>query len=123
MARRALLVVVASALVVSGCNAGIVAVPTVQTILAADEDAVGSLGGVIRVNPATGAQTVVSSGVNFVEPTGIAIAANGDILVADPSAFGGGGGGGPGAPMIGGQTVGSFRGGLLVAPRGSTMAA
>ena len=76
MARRALFAVVASALVVSGCNAGIVSVPTLPagTILVADEDAfAGSLGGVIRVNPTTGVQTEVSSGVNFVDPTGIAV--------------------------------------------------
>ncbi|TLZ82898.1 MAG: hypothetical protein E6K11_00865 [Methanobacteriota archaeon] len=73
MARRALFAVVASALVVGGCNAGIVSVPTLQTILVADEDAFGGSGGVIRVDPTTGAQTVVSSGGNFVDPVGIAV--------------------------------------------------
>src|SRR2546426_1907709 len=107
MARRALLVVVASALVVSGCNAGIVSVPTLQTILVADEDAFGGSGGVIRVNPTTGAQTVVSSSGNFVEPTAIAIAGNGDILIADPNALGGGGGGIPGDPPPGAPKGGS----------------
>src|SRR2546425_6432013 len=106
MARRVLLVVVASALVVSGCNAGIVSVPTLQTILVADEDAFGGAGGGIRVNPTTGAQTVVSSSGNFVEPTAIAIAVNGDILIADRNAFGGAGGveradPPPGAPPVG----------------------
>src|SRR3989454_12424420 len=117
MARRALLAVVASALVVSGCNAGTGSVPAAPggTILVADEAAFGGLGGVIRVNPATGAQTVVSSGVNFVEPTGIAIAANGDILVADPSAFGGGGGGGSGGSSHRGPGAG-FPGGELLYP-------
>src|SRR2546426_10927192 len=125
MARRALLAVVASALVVSGCNAGTGSVPAAPggTILVADEAAFGGLGGVIRVNPATGAQTVVSSGVNFVEPTGIAIAANGDILVADPSAFGGGGGVIRVDPTTGAQTVGSFGGGFLCPPPRAAVAA
>jgi len=43
-------------------------------------------GGVIRVNPATGAQTVVSSEGHFRSPAGVAIAANGDLLVVDPDA-------------------------------------
>ncbi len=34
---------------------------------------VSNLGGVIRVDSSTGAQTVISSGGNFVQPTGIAI--------------------------------------------------
>jgi hypothetical protein len=58
----------------------------------------GAGGGVIRVNPVTGARTTVSEnsspsgGPSFVDPFGIALAANGDILVADQNAFGGGGG-------------------------------
>src|SRR2546427_12225835 len=118
MARRALLAVVASALVVSGCNAGIVSVPTLPagTILVADEDAFGGSGGVIRVNPTTGAQTVVSSGGNFVEPTAIAIAVNGDILIADRNAFGGGGGVIRVNSTTGAQTVVSSGGNFLNPP-------
>jgi hypothetical protein len=58
----------------------------------------GAGGGVIRVNPVTGARTTLSEnsspsgGPSFVDPFGIALAANGDILVADQNAFGGGGG-------------------------------
>ena len=74
MKRRVLLAVVASAVVVSGCNTGIVAVPTLPagTIVVTDR-AFGGGGGVIRVNPTTGAQTAVSSGGNFVDPFGIAV--------------------------------------------------
>ena len=67
-------------------------------ILVADPGAFGGSGGVIRVDPTTGARTTVSEntapagGPSFVEPRGIAVAANGDILVADLDAFGGNGG-------------------------------
>jgi hemolysin type calcium-binding protein len=67
-------------------------------ILVADYNAFGGTGGVIRVNPATGARTTVSEntmpagGPSFVEPVGVALEANGDILVADIHAFGGTGG-------------------------------
>ena len=66
-------------------------------ILIGDYNAFGGLGGVIRVSPVSGARTTVSEntapvgGPAFSNPSGIAVAANGDILVADPSAFGGGG--------------------------------
>jgi sugar lactone lactonase YvrE len=40
-------------------------------------------GGVIRVDPVTGGQTTVSSGGSFADPFGIAVEADGDILVAD----------------------------------------
>jgi sugar lactone lactonase YvrE len=43
----------------------------------------GFLGGIIRVDPITGAQTTISSGGNFVQPWGIAIDDNGDIVVVD----------------------------------------
>src|SRR5262249_36277144 len=52
-------------------------------IVVADPDAFGLAGGIIRVDPATGAQTLISSGGLFVDPTGIAITANGDIIVVD----------------------------------------
>jgi hypothetical protein len=42
---------------------------------------------VIRVDRATGAQTAVSLGGSLVDPSGIALEADGDILVADPEAF------------------------------------
>ncbi len=58
-------------------------------ILVADSSDFGGSAGVIRVDPETGAQTVVSSGGVFVNPAGIAIAANGDLLAADENTFGG----------------------------------
>ena len=45
-------------------------------------------GQVIRVNPATGAQTVASTGNFFSEPIGLALAPNGKLLVVDDNASG-----------------------------------
>jgi DNA-binding beta-propeller fold protein YncE len=45
------------------------------------------------VDPNTGAQTLVSQGQNFVQPSGVAFAKDGRILVSDTRAFQGGGGG------------------------------
>jgi DNA-binding beta-propeller fold protein YncE len=67
-------------------------------ILVADSDAFGGSGGVIRVDPSTGARTTVSSnsspagGPDFANPVGIAVQVNGQILVSDEDAFGGPGG-------------------------------
>jgi uncharacterized repeat protein (TIGR01451 family) len=52
-------------------------------ILAVDPGSVGGSGAVIRIDPATGVQTVVSSRGLFQEPSGIAIEADGNILVSD----------------------------------------
>src|SRR5919202_1152282 len=52
-----------------------------DALFVADRDAAGGSGGVIRVNPQTGAQTVVASGGAFVDPTGIALTPTGDLLV------------------------------------------
>ena len=49
-------------------------------------------GTVIRVKPDTGAQDTLASGGDLVNPTDVAIAPNGDVLVVDREAFGGGGG-------------------------------
>ena len=68
-------------------------------ILVADQQAFGGTGGVIRVNPLTGARSTLSAntspggGPAFVDPAGLAVAANGDILVVDPQAFPDAGGG------------------------------
>jgi hypothetical protein len=67
-------------------------------LLVADQNAFGGLGGVIRVDPATGARTTVSEntappgGPGFVDPFGITTEANGNILVSDQNAFSGPGG-------------------------------
>ena len=71
----------------------------------------------IRVDPATGAQTTVSSGGSFVNPLGIAVEADGDILVADADAFGGHGGAIRVDPATGAQTTVSA-GGSFVSPVG-----
>jgi sugar lactone lactonase YvrE len=74
-----------------------VAVEADGDILVADQGA-GGPAGVIRVDPATGARTLVSAngaprgGPNFADPSGVAVEADGDILVADENAFGGTGG-------------------------------
>ena len=55
-------------------------------ILVSDLGAFGDAGGVIRVDPATGAQATVSSGGLFAQNVGLALEADGDIVVADMSA-------------------------------------
>jgi hypothetical protein len=52
-------------------------------LLVVDHGAFGGGGGIIRVDPATGTQTVLASGGFFGDPLGIAIAADGDLLVVD----------------------------------------
>jgi hypothetical protein len=49
----------------------------------ADSECCGGQGGIIRVSPPSSSQSILSSGGHFAEPTGIAIARNGDIFVAD----------------------------------------
>jgi hypothetical protein len=67
-------------------------------IVVADSDAFGGGGGLIRVDPQTGARTKLSEnaspagGPDFVDPGGVVFAPDGAILVADGDAFGGGGG-------------------------------
>ncbi len=50
----------------------------------------GGTGSIFRIDPLTGSQTVISTGGNLIDPAGIVLDANGDILVADFQAFGGG---------------------------------
>jgi DNA-binding beta-propeller fold protein YncE len=85
-------------------------------LFVADSDIAGGLGGVIRVNPATGAQMVVASGGFFTDPIGIAFDSNGNLVLAD------GFSGGTGAvirvdPATGTQTVISA-GGFFARPVG-----
>ena len=66
-------------------------------ILVVDPDArdlngTAGVGGVIRVDPDTAEQTLLSSGNFFRNPTGIALDPDGRIVVADTAAFGGDGG-------------------------------
>jgi hypothetical protein len=60
-------------------------------ILVADANAFGFPGGVIHLDPATGAQTTVSSGGSFNFPVDVAVEADRDILITDAQAFGGAG--------------------------------
>ncbi len=68
-------------------------------VLVADLNAFGGPGGVIRVDPVTGARTTLSEnlaplgGPSFEDPSGIALDGNGDLLITDRSAFGGSSGG------------------------------
>jgi hypothetical protein len=61
---------------------GVAAAP--GDVLVADHDAFGGSGGVIRVDPATGARTALSAngapagGPDFVDPFGLALEADGD---------------------------------------------
>ena len=68
---------------------------------------------VIRVNPSTGALTTVSEGGSFNQPLGIAVEADGDLLVADQEAFGGPGGAIRVDPATGTQTTVSSGGSFL----------
>jgi hypothetical protein len=60
-------------------------------ILVADQDAFGGSGGLIRVDPVTGARTTLSEntsppgGPGFVNPSDVVLDGNGDILVVDTS--------------------------------------
>lgn len=60
------------------------------SILVAEQCLAGGAGGgrLIRVDPASGSRTVVSTGGDFVSPIGVAVEADGRIVVADANAFG-----------------------------------
>ena len=85
------------------------------TILVADRSAAGGTGALIAVDPATGAQQLVSSGGAFANPSGIAVEADGNIVVVDSDAFGGTGGVIRVTPSTGAQAT-ICAGGLLVNP-------
>jgi sugar lactone lactonase YvrE len=72
-------------------------------------------GQLILVDPATGTQTVISSGRFLSQPSGLAIDATGNLIVADQQAFGGGGGLIRVDPVTGQQTAISS-GGLFINP-------
>ncbi len=56
-------------------------------ILVVATPAAGGRPALFRLNPVTGAETIVSSGGSFVTLNGVAIEADGDILVTDLDAF------------------------------------
>ena len=99
-------------------------------ILVADPDALGGGGAIIRVDPHTGLQTIISSGGNFVDPYAIALEQNGTILVGELNAGDPAGSSGTPSsiirvdPFTGSQTVLSSGGylhsvfGIAVAPNG-----
>jgi outer membrane protein assembly factor BamB len=64
---------------------------TAGTIVVADPGAFGGGGGLIAVDPVSGRQTALARGGDFVDPSGVAITADGTIVVSDLSAFGDGG--------------------------------
>ena len=85
------------------------------TILVADRSALGGTGALISVDPLTGAQQVVSSGGDFVAPSGVAVEADGNVLVVDTEAFNGLGAMFRVDPATGVQTT-LTKGGLLEKP-------
>src|SRR5262245_29935514 len=71
-------------------------------------------GAVVRVNQTDGLQTVVSVGEAFRSPSGIALAANGDLLVADRTCCGNATGGVIRVNANGAQTIVSQENNFLV---------
>lgn len=76
--------------------------------------------GLVRVDPISGAQTPISTGGLFVKPNGIAVEADGNVLVSDFDGFGGTGKIIRVDPATGGQTV-VASGGSLVDPTGMVL--
>src|SRR5439155_24073131 len=52
-------------------------------IFVSDRDALGGNGAVIRLDRVTGVQTVISAGGNFIDPNGLALGADGFLMVSD----------------------------------------
>lgn len=95
-------------------------------IIVANHTGFSAPGSVIRIDPLTGQQEVISSGGFLENPTGIAVDINGDLLVADRGAnFGGSGRLVRVNSVTGAQTVLSSGGffvdpfGVAVAPNGN----
>src|SRR5438876_6147046 len=74
---------------------------------------------VIRIDPNTCEQEIVSSEGDFVLPVGVAVSAGGEIFVADADAYGGQGGVIRVDPTTGSQTPVSY-GGYFADPNGIT---
>ena len=89
--------------------------PVAGVILVTGTDAASNAPAVFRVDQATGAQAILSSGGAFISPVGIAVEANGSIVVADNGAVAGRGKVIRVDPVTGAQTIVST-GGLFVRP-------
>jgi len=89
--------------------------------LVVDGEAFDGNGGIIRIDPSSGAQHAVSQDGYFVDPQSMAIARNGTIFVADPNAFDGNGGVIAVNPLTGRQKV-VASGGTFVQPVGIAIA-
>src|SRR5256885_1756673 len=95
LAYRGLLPGVALALLVAvwalaGADSALAQALTPGDIYVTDPNAFGGAGGVIKINPATGAQTAVSQGGLFVDPVYLAISAADDLFVVDSASQGSG---------------------------------
>ncbi len=90
-------------------------------LIVTDPNAFDGAGALFRVDPVTGAQTIIASGGNFVYPAGVAIDSNGNLIVIDKEAFDGSGGVIRVNPMTGQQTPVSS-GGFFVTPTGIAIA-
>ena len=66
-----------------------VAVDATGHIFVAEKNAFTGNGGVIEVDPTTGAQTPVTSERAFINPSGIVVEPSGDLLVVDPDGLNG----------------------------------
>jgi DNA-binding beta-propeller fold protein YncE len=78
-----------------------------------DPGSIGDTGQVIRVDPATGAQTLVATGDQLIDPFGIALDPTGRIFVTDGGTFEEGGRVIAIDPATGTQTLISSGGGLV----------
>ena len=107
----------------TGPNAGLrevgIAVEKNGRILVIEQSLSGGMGGgrVTRIHQKTGARKAVATGGSFTSAAGIAVEADGGILVADANAFGGSGGVIRVHPKTGKQTS-VTSGGSLVSPLG-----
>jgi sugar lactone lactonase YvrE len=96
--------------------------PTPTWYYVADPESYGGgTGQIVRVDPTTGAQTVISSGGQFIDPYGVALAPDGSLIVADRGSFGGAGTIFRVDPTTGVQTV-ITSGGYLFDPSGVAFA-
>ena len=115
--RLLLIVALASAYLLPPSPTAAVSIRPGDLLVADSQTGSDQRGAIIRVNPLTGAQTLVSGGGSFVDPSGIAFGQHGQLLVVDGNAFGGGGALFAVNPLTGAQTAISS-GGAFVNPGG-----